>query len=149
MYWLIQMHTIMNLNYIAMNTTTYNSCYFDMNCMLLVFSWCWLTHDEWMANTTIFNSCHFNKNCIVMVTLIDTSAWYHELHCSEYYLVAIILSRSQHRALQFLLDMPQIKYDSTCYLYTSVYKLNTLFDIFTLFQFISTQVILLYIFTWN
>ena len=98
MYWLIQMHTIMNLNCIAMNTTTYNSCYFDMNCMLLVFSWCWLTHDEWMANTTIFNSCHFNKNCIVMITLIDTSAWYHELHCCvpccNYFIKVSVLSTS-------------------------------------------------------
>jgi len=38
-----------------------------------------------------YNSCHFNVNCIVMVTLIDTSAWYYELHCCEYYHIQLML----------------------------------------------------------
>ena len=53
-----------------------------------------------------YNSCHFNVNCIVMVTLIDTSAWYYELHlhCCEYYQIQLMLF--WHELCNELLKLP-------------------------------------------
>ena len=70
------------------NTATYNSCYFDMNCMLLFFFLTLIDTRWWCSKWRIvpsYNSCHFHMNCIAMVTLID------ELHCCEYYHIQLLL----------------------------------------------------------
>ena len=86
------MHDIMND--IVMNNATYNSCYFDMNCMLLFFFLTLIDTRWWCSKWRIvpsYNSCYFHMNYLVMVTLIDTSVWYYELHCCEYYHIQLTL----------------------------------------------------------
>ena len=56
--------------------------------LALIDTWWWCS--KWRIPPS-YNSCHFNVNCIVMVTLIDTSVWYYELHCCEYYHIQLTL----------------------------------------------------------
>ena len=78
-----------------MNTATYNSCYFGMNCilhffllMLIIGTWCRCSESRILPS---YSSCRLNMNCIVTVSLNDIDAWYHELHYCEYYHIQLML----------------------------------------------------------
>ena len=83
---LIYTHDVMNDT--VMNTATYNSCLFDMNCMLLFISWRWLTLDDDVVNGEYY---HLTTHVILTWIVLLWLHWLIHLHAIMNYIVVNII----------------------------------------------------------